>query len=100
MAGKTKTRSGAPLTILKKIAVLCFVCYAVFSLIYHQVNLSEQKEIIKGLKTEVSVAQQQSDEYSRLLNMTNEKEYMERIAIERLGYAYPNERRFYDTSRN
>ena len=26
--------------------------------------------------------------------------YMEKIAIEKMNYAYPNERRYYDTSRN
>ncbi len=26
--------------------------------------------------------------------------YMEKIAIENMNYAYPNERRYYDTSRN
>ena len=26
--------------------------------------------------------------------------YMEKIALEERGYAYPNERRFYDTSRD
>lgn len=30
----------------------------------------------------------------------DERTYMERIAMEKLGYAYPDERRFYDTTRN
>ena len=35
------------------------------------------------------------EEYNRLLSSGDEAEYMERVAVEQLGYAYPNERRFY-----
>ena len=42
----------------------------------------------------ITEAKQQNDEYIRLLSADDEAAYMERIAIERLGYAYPNERRF------
>jgi hypothetical protein len=36
----------------------------------------------------------------RTLESDDLSAYMEKIALEERGYAYPNERRFYDTSRD
>ena len=67
--------------IITTIAVFCLIIYSVFNIISQQAQIAQLK--------------QQNDEYIRLLSADDESEYMERIAIERLGYAYPNERRFY-----
>ena len=39
-------------------------------------------------------------ELQRILEDDDMNAYMEKIAIEEMDYAYPNERRYYDTSRN
>ncbi len=39
-------------------------------------------------------------ELQRILDDGDMNAYMEKIAIENMNYAYPNERRYYDTSRN
>jgi len=88
------------LTLFKNLAVLCLMVYAVIVIVSQQVELSSNKKNLAEIKSKISVAQQSNDEYLRLLSLTDEKEYMERIAIEKMGYAYPNERRFFDTSRN
>lgn len=88
------------LTLFKNLAVLFLMVYAVIVLVSQQVELSSNKKNLAEIKSKISVAQQSNDEYLRLLSLTDEKEYMERIAIEKMGYAYPNERRFFDTSRN
>ena len=80
---------------LAAFAVVCFVVYAVVSIIYQQVQITQLEKQSEALSTKITEEKQQNDEYVRLLSEGDEAAYMERIAIERLGYAYPNERRFY-----
>jgi cell division protein FtsB len=74
--------------------------YAVIVLVSQQVTIAEKRKENQKARSKVIAAQQTNDELSRLLSMSDEKEFMEKIAIERLGYAYPNERRVFDASRN
>lgn len=39
-------------------------------------------------------------EIQRVLDNNDMSEYMEKVALEDQGYAFPDERRFYDTSRD
>ena len=88
--------------LAKKIFVviaLCFCAYAAFTIIYDKAEIarlrSEKAEITKQIDEEKA----QNDEYSRMLE-SGEKEYMNKIAIDKLGYAYPEERRFYIVNQN
>ncbi len=81
--------------IFTSMAVFCFLIYAIFSAISQQAQIAQLKKQESELNTKLTEAKAQNDEYIRLLSADDEAEYMERIAIERLGYAYPNERRFY-----
>lgn len=76
-------------------AVLCLVIYAVFSIISQQAQIAELKKQSEALSAQITDQEQKNDEYIRLLRSGDEAEYMERIAVEQLGYAYPGERRFY-----
>jgi len=100
MATKAKKRKKGFLGHLKGLAILCLLGYVLVTFITQQVKLAESNNEISDLKTKISVATQTNDEYNRLLTMSDEKEYMEHIAIEKLGYAYPNETRYFDTSGN
>lgn len=95
----SKKQKKTLLALLKSLAILCLLGYAVVVFISQQVKINDNRNKIEALKAKASATQQANDEYLRLLSLTDEKEYMERIAIEKLGYANPNERRFYDTSR-
>ncbi len=75
--------------------IVCFVAYSIFSIISQQVKISQLEKQTEEISAKITAEKQQNDEYVRLLSEGDEKAYMERIAIERLGYAYPNERRFY-----
>lgn len=81
--------------IITTIAVFCLIIYSVFNIISQQAQIAQLKKQSEELSAKITEAEQQNDEYIRLLSADDESEYMERIAIERLGYAYPNERRFY-----
>lgn len=97
---KIKKKKKSFISKLKNVAVVCLMCYAVVLLVSQQVVLSQKKDEINKLKDKVDISQQENDEYQRLLNMSDTDEYIKRIAIEKLGYAYPNEVRVYDTSKN
>lgn len=58
----------------------------------------EQELIAIKAKTEAYLAE--NVELERIINDEDMSAYMEKVAIEERGYAYPDERRFYDTSRD
>lgn len=80
------------------IAVLVFLVYLLYLVISQQAEISEQQKSLANIKSQITIAKQENDEYTRLLSGKDESEYMKKIAIERFGYAYPNERRFYVAS--
>ncbi|MBQ9376009.1 MAG: septum formation initiator family protein [Ruminococcus sp.] len=80
---------------LSAFALVCFVVYSVIMIISQQIQIADIKKESEELSEKITAAKQQNDEYVRLLSADDEAAYMERIAIEKLGYAYPNERRFY-----
>lgn len=80
------------------IAILVLLIYGLYLVISQQAELNEQQKELANIKSQITVAKQENDEYTRLLSGEDENEYMRKIAIERYGYAYPNERRFYVAS--
>ena len=66
-------------------AAFILVIYSIVTIISQQVQIAQLKQQRSEINAQISEAKQLNDE----------TEYMERIAVEKLGYAYPNERRFY-----
>lgn len=85
--------------IFKGVAVVCVVgCIA--SIIYTQATIVEKRQELDELNQKAEQIQTENDEYQRLLDNEDVNAYMETLAIENMSYAYPNEIRFFDTSRN
>lgn len=82
------------------VVIVFLVVYAFISIITQQGEISEKEVQLKKIRDEITQAEQINDEYVRLLSAEDEKAYMERIAIERMGYGYVNERRYYAMSGN
>lgn len=61
---------------------------------------AESKAVLEELIAETEDLQAENAGYESILNESDERSYMERIAVELYGYAYPSERRFYDTTRS
>lgn len=97
---RSKKEKKSLLTYIKNLALAMLMIYALVQFVYQQAMISDKKDEINLLQEKLKYAKEQNDDYLRLINMTDESEYLESIAIEKLGYAYPNERRFYDISRN
>lgn len=85
---------------LRNFSVIVLLGYAVVVFISQQVTISEKKSQVEKSQQQLIAVQQENEEYLRLLSLTDEKAYMEKIAIEKLGYAYPGERRIFDKAKN
>ncbi len=94
MEPKKKRRSH--LGDLVKLTLFALVLvYAVGLIIQTQADIAEQRMQIEKLEAEITETRQSNDEYQRILKTEDEREYMFTVAVEKLGYAYPRERRFY-----
>ncbi len=94
-----KNKKFSLLGILCRVAVFCLCGYCVVTLISQQLTIYEKKKEINEINTQIIIEKQNVDDFNRLLSLTDEKSFMEKIAIERLGYAYPNEKRYFDISK-
>ena len=67
-------------------------------IILTQAEIAEKKQELAALVEKAARLEESNDEYKSMLSEDDESAFMERYATEVLGYAYPNERRFYDTT--
>lgn len=60
---------------------------------------SKQREL-DILEEKIEMYQAENGNLKSVLESDDMSDYMEKVALEERGYAYPDERRFYDTSRD
>ena len=58
-----------------------------------------QKEL-NSINKKAEEIEAENVELQRIFEDDDMDAYMEKLAIEKMNYAYPDERRYYDTSRN
>ncbi len=93
---KIRTKRRSPFLDLIKLAVFTLLLlFSVSEIVSTQAEISEQKAMIERLNAEIEETKAENDEYLRILGAENEEDYMLTIAVEKLGYAYPREIRFY-----
>lgn len=68
-----------------------------FSIISNRLTLESKKAELEQIREEAALLEAENASYQSILDEEDERRYMEKIASERLGYAYPDEKRFYDT---
>lgn len=95
-----KNKKRPVLRLLTTLSGLVLISYCIGAFISDQASLDEQKKELEALRQKEAELIEKNEEYQAILSGEDEKEYMEHIAIEILGYSYPNERRFYDKTRN
>lgn len=83
-----------------RIACVMFVLGCIAYTGYTMATVFEKQDELARIKEKTSAIEAENVELSRILEAEDMDAYMEKIAIENMNYAYPNERRFYDTSRN
>ena len=99
-ASEKKPKRNILVNSIIKLSFFAFVIYALISIISVQVDISDKKDQMAILKVQEQELSAKNAECERILDAKDEKEYMQRLAMDKLGYAYPNEVRYYDISRN
>ena len=64
------------------------------------IDCAEKEADLVKINDKISVLEGDNEEIERVLSNSDVSSYMEQVALEEQGYAYPDERRFYDTSRD
>lgn len=79
-----------------KLALIAFFAYFSFSLVIMQVDISNRKETLDDSKKELQDQKYLNKEIESILDLGNSNEYIIRIAREKLGFVFPDERVFID----
>ncbi|MGN1089479.1 MAG: hypothetical protein ACI4Q6_03680 [Huintestinicola sp.] len=93
-----RNRSKASIIGIPVALVLIIACLV--SIVSDKVELAEKQQELAVLREHAKELEIENAGYASILSEEDERTYMERIATEKLGYAYPEERRFYDTTRS
>lgn len=63
-------------------------------------DCAEKERELAAVQSEIDLYEAENTELQRVLESDDISAYMEKVAVEERGYAYPDERRFYDKSRD
>ncbi|EXM39102.1 septum formation initiator [Ruminococcus albus SY3] len=74
--------------------IVCFCVIAAVDMMSQQNEIEQLRQETVMMTGKIEETKQKNDEYTALLE-ADEDEFMERVAVEQLGYSYPNERRYY-----
>ena len=86
-------------SLISKLIIIAAVIGCIISIIITQSSLEMQKEL-NSIVNKTEEVEAENVELQRILEDDDMNAYMKKLAIEDMNYAYPDERRYYDTSRN
>lgn len=87
-------------SLLSKLIIIAVVIGCIVSIIVTQADISQMQKKLDSIVSRTEEVEADNAELQRTLDEDDINAYMEKLAIEKMNYAYPNERRYYDTSRN
>ena len=82
--------------LYKKIPILVFAIYVIYTLISQQQILNSYKVEANKYTNDILQAQAEQEKLNETKNKINSNEYIEQIAREKLGMYLPNERVYID----
>ena len=82
--------------LLKKILVLMFIIYFLYTIIAQQKTLNSYAQEKEKYNDNIETAQEEQNELNEMKENINSDEYIEQIAREKLGMYYPTERVYID----
>ncbi len=82
--------------LLKKIIVLIFVIYFIYTILTQQKTLNSYAKEREMYNEQIDLAQDEQNELKKIKENINSDEYIEQIAREKLDMYYPNERVYID----
>ncbi len=97
---RKKVKKSILLNIGFTLAFVVFVVACVAYIVDTQSGIAEKEAELAQLNQRVEQAQDENGEYRQILSGDGYSDYIEEIAIDEFGYAYPGEIRFYDMNRN
>ncbi len=99
-ARKAVSRPKFVFRIIQRTAAAAAIIGCTALIISVQSSIAEKNSELQLLKNQISEYEAKNEDLARILNSGDTDRYMEKLAREDYGYAYPDEFRFYDTSRN
>lgn len=85
--------------LLKKLLILIFVIYFIYTLISQQKTLNAYAREKDIYNKDIEFAEDEQEELEKMKKNINSDEYIEQIAREKLEMYYPNERVYIDTEK-
>ena len=89
-----------PFRILIGAALAMFAVFCTVSIISDQNSIVEKRKELAQIEENIEILSAQNEELAELIASDDIGRYMEKLAVESGNYAYPDERRYYDTSRD
>lgn len=86
--------------VISRTAVIVAIIGCTVSVVSIQSNIAEKKTELAQVQKQIDNLTAENEDLERILDSGDIDSYMERLAREEYNYAYPDELRFYDTSRN
>jgi len=80
------------------LSVLVFAAYAAFTLLSTQLKVAAKRRELETLAASIRQQELENAQAQRLLKIGEDDAYIEYMARERLGYAYPDEKILIDRS--
>lgn len=97
---KEKKKSRWIFRFISRTAVIAAIIGCTVSVVTIQSNIAEKKTELAQVKQQINDLETENEDLERILASGDIDSYMEQLAREKYNYAYPDEFRFYDTSRN
>ena len=82
------------------VAIVALLCYVAASLFMLQLDILSYRKQLDSLKSQCQEQLLENQEMDALLQNGTDYEYIVRMAREKLGLAFPDEKIFYDASGN
>ena len=83
-----------------KLALVVVVVYGIVAAAQLQLAVMNKRRELEELKASTAQQVKENEEMKNLLGLENEDAYIEKIARDKYGYAYPEERIYVDISGN
>lgn len=94
MSQRKKERMG----FLSKVAIAAVGVFALVQLINLQLKIAAQQVELAQLQEKIKVQTVRNEDIERLIEMGDDEEYMKRIVMEQLDFAYSDEKIYIDIS--
>lgn len=98
--GKEKKQSKVIFRIISRTAIVVAIIGCTVSVVSIQSNIAEKQTELEQIQSQIDDLTAENEDLERILASGDIDSYMERLAREEYNYAYPDEIRYYDTSRN